>query len=231
LEITGTRNTFSQETPLKLKYRLFAFLFSSIYASGQGLDRQLKSLDSTVKKWDIQKSKFQKNLYFVRGTWEPHWWESLWVIKYQPNKKIDTLRFSDKVDEQSIYSFRELQIQGITHPCLEIFGQTHQGNGFYYLFEIKESIVQLIALTRAVDFNDGPPGPIKNHRLKVQYIDQNGDNIADIRLTGQATAGERLVKVLIYNQKKKKFIENKKYRKGKDFWGYFDRGGGDIELR
>jgi hypothetical protein len=115
---------------------------------------------------------------------------------------------------------------------------THMGNGFYYLYRLHGSKAQLMLSTRAVDRNmdecehvgnyRGCSLVFKNDSLTPSYKDLNHDGYADVRLTGvgQLYAEDektllrqwRVQKVFLYDQKKRRFIENRRLRAGTN-WG------------
>ena len=97
---------------------------------------------------------------------------------------------------------RFLKLKGFDRPILEVYGQTHVGNGELYLYEIKDTeTTLLLEAPAAVDFYaDGAKNPenlerygydacgevFKDGVLKSEYRDLNGDGISDLRITGVA---------------------------------------------
>lgn len=121
-------------------------------------------------------------------------------------------------------------MKGIKNPLIEIFDETHLGNGFYYLYELKGKQLTQLAATIAVDHNDDGAFEFnhqyysrffKNGQLKPSYVDINKDGIDDIKLTGTIQIeGNNYYKeyvaqkIFLFDKKKKIFIEDVKQRKG-----------------
>lgn len=128
---------------------------------------------------------------------------------------------------------RQIKLKGFSNLFFQVYGQTHMGNGFYYLYELRGRKMILKASTRAVDRHRDGGYKIKgdwreydrvftSDTLTARYHDVNNDGIDDIELSGQIEVlyNEKKVKsfparkVLVYNKRVTAFIEDSKRRKG-----------------
>jgi len=123
----------------------------------------------------------------------------------------------------------------------EVFDITHQGNGYYRLFEYANDTIIEILSARAVDGHHEGFGItcdsafiIENNRLQSEYVDLNGDNFLDLKLSGigYIIVGDlnpeeekktlkspiQLERQFIWNNQTRKFEELINKRKG--FWHY-----------
>ncbi|MEK7618888.1 MAG: hypothetical protein AAB416_01440 [Patescibacteria group bacterium] len=139
--------------------------------------------------------------FYAIVEWRKDWWESLRVGKKESNG-VTLITIDREPDEQSILKAEFLKLKGFERPVLEVYGQTHVGNGALYLYEIGETSARLLLLARgAVDAHvDGAKNPenlerygydecgevFKDGALKSDYRDLNGDGISDLRLSGIA---------------------------------------------
>ena len=199
----------------------------------QTLRQELLRQDSTLKDVTIIKCNVDPNLFITILVREKDWWEDLQVVNFS-NGHIQWVASFDTVpSSQSIYTARQISLKGIAFPLIEVFDVTHQGNGYYYLYELKGKHAKLITQTRAVDWNfDG--GLEYNHKycsiiykngtLTPTYKDMNNDGYTDIILKGTIQIYDDdwktmlkqypAQKVLYYNKSKNKFVEDLKRRKG-----------------
>ena len=125
--------------------------------------------------------------------------------------------------EQSIYKLRVLHVPGFNSPLIEVFGLTHMGNGYLYLYSFQETRLTLLLQTRAVDLN---PDPLQFHEgiLSTTYRDLNGDGFPDVGLTGTIEDwGEKGAslrgshpcrRAFLWNRTKGQFIEDASRREG-----------------
>jgi len=128
------------------------------------------------------------------------WSEGLYVGRINLGK-IWWLSIKDPPTEQSILSARFIKLEGIQGSVLEVYGETHMGNGNLYLYRVGEKELSLLFNTTAVDnYNEnvwrsqGYPeyggystcGKVyENEKLSADYKDLNGDGISDVVLSGK----------------------------------------------
>jgi hypothetical protein len=192
--------------------------------------------DSRMKDVTIIKCNTDPNLFITILVREKDWWEDIQVVNFSNGHILWTAKFDTLPSSQSILSARQISLKGIALPLIEVFDVTHQGNGYYYLYELKGKQARLITQTRAVDWNFDE-GLEFNHKVDCSiiykggkltpiYRDVNNDGITDIILKGTIQIFESdwktklkeypAQKVLVYNITKKRFIEDLKQRKGFD---------------
>jgi len=127
--------------------------------------------------------------------------------------------------EQSVRWLRGLKLAGFTRPIIEVYGQTHMGNGYLYLYELRNQTLVLLLKTRAVDAHVGGDGEtFQGERLMAEYSDLNGDGFADLLLSGevqeQSDVGDVIVakhacqKGFLWNISTGKFEEDRSRRIG-----------------
>lgn len=212
---------------------ILCLLALSLTSTSQSLRKQLLRLDKQLRDVQIIKCKDDSTLFIAIMVTEKDWWENLYLGRCQNGKLTDTIKIDSLPSSQSIYAAKQVTLEGIDKPLIEVFDVTHQGNGYYYLYEITGNKARLIALTRAVDWNfDG--GYMYNNKycsaiyksgtLKPEYADINKDGFTDIILKGTIQvfdSDDKTIlkqypakKVLLYNSKKGRFIEDLKLRKG-----------------
>jgi hypothetical protein len=169
------------------------------------------------------------------------WFETIYLA--QKNKKIPKILIP--ISSQSILyaEFVDLKIRNAVF--FEVYEITHQGNGYYNLFEYKNGLLKNILDIRAVDMSQEGFGIeadssfiMKDDRLNSEYLDLNQDGYLDIKFSGigYILKGDKisheekanlknpieLERQFIWNNKTNKFQELMKKRKG--FW-YYDKYG------
>lgn len=219
---------------MKRLFLLVSFALACLNAHSQRLKKILLQQDSSLKDVIVTKCKADPHLYITILVREKDWWEDLKLIKFEKGSILWTAKFDILPSSQSIHSARQIYLKGIAFPLIEVYDVTHQGNGYYYLYQLRGKQAQLIAQTRAVDwnfdegfdFNKKPNCSItyKNGQLTPTYKDVNNDGIADIVLKGTIQIFDRdwktklkeypAQKVLVYNKSTNQFIEDLKKRKG-----------------
>jgi hypothetical protein len=129
---------------------------------------------------------------------EENWWENLHIGKIE-NNQITWLEIIKLPTAQSIRSARFVNLKGFKEPLIEIYDQTHQGNGAIYLYQVSGEKVSLLAESKAVDlhldyrfnannfakqgyFNCGQVFEAGQLTSNYQEVDQDG--FADLVLTG-----------------------------------------------
>ncbi|MGB4773676.1 MAG: hypothetical protein WBP45_00755 [Daejeonella sp.] len=200
------------------------------------LKRFFQKKDSTTKVIQIFESKDDSTILSAIYSREPDWWEKLSIVKSDGKRVLWEADFESLPVEQSIRSVKQIRLKGFSNLFFEVYGQTHQGNGFYYLYELKNKKMILKVSTRAVDQNrdglfvikgstDCYSRIFKDDILKSTYKDINGDEVTDILLTGTIQIlsddrEEKLIKMypaqksLVYNQLLKMYVEDTSKRKG-----------------
>ncbi len=118
--------------------------------------------------------------------YQREWWGFFGVYGLEDGKIVWQAECSDRPTEQSIRWMRGLKINGFAHPIIEVYGQTHMGNGSLYLYELVNQKLVKILQTRAVDCHlSGDGQTFKCGRLLSRYSDLNADGVADLLLTGE----------------------------------------------
>lgn len=149
---------------------------------------------------NIQVSFYNQSIFYAVIGWQKDWREDLKIGKLQ-NDKIVWLDITNRPNEQSILSAKFVSLKGITDPVLEVYGETHMGNGDIYLYRVGENEASLLFNTSAVDEHNeylwrpgGYPeyghystcGEVyKGGRLTADYKDLNNDGVSDIILSGK----------------------------------------------
>jgi hypothetical protein len=199
-------------------------------SNAQPLKKLLLKQNPDCKDVQIISCKSDPNLFIAILQEDPDWWETLNVVNYKDGKIRWKAQFDSLPGEQSIRSARQITLKGITNPLIEVYGQTHNGNGFFYLYELNGKTAKLLLMTRAVDESSDGAVEInhqyydrifKNGHLKPTYKDFNQDGISDVKLTGTILIcldKEHIYKqypaqkVFIYNKTKKKYVQDIKLR-------------------
>ena len=139
-----------------------------------------------------------KNYILAQVEWGNDWWEEIKVGRIK-NKNINWLRINNLPSEQAILSGRFVNLKNFVNPVVEIYGLTHVGHGFLYIYEIKNDELNLLFKIVAVDYNPdirwapdnfekygyGNCGEIfSGGKLLNEYKDVNKDGFLDIILSG-----------------------------------------------
>ena len=203
----------------------------SFNASSQTLRQVLLKQYPKLEAIQIISCKSEPDLFIIILVRQDDWWEDIRVVKFKNGKILHTLKFDTLPTSPAILSARQISLIGFYNPLIEVFDITHNGNGFYYLYELQGQKLKLIASTIAVDYHDDGSLEIENHKycsrlfkdgkLKPTYLDINKDGIVDIKLTGEIEiTGNNYStkyfakKVLKYDKIKRKFVEDLKLREG-----------------
>ena len=118
--------------------------------------------------------------------YQREWWGFFGVYGLEVGKIVWQAECSDPPAEQSIRWLRGLKLDGFACPIVEVYGQTHMGNGNLYLYELVNQKLVKILETRAVDCHlNGDAQTFKGGRLLSRYLDLNEDGVADLLLTGE----------------------------------------------
>lgn len=104
---------------------------------------------------------------------DPSWvWSSTFACFAVQDGSIDWFATCDStLMEQAARSVRGFVHPAHDAPLIEVFGQTHMGNGNYYLFSLRDRCLELLASTYAVDryWTDGTR--LLGDVLTAQYTD------------------------------------------------------------
>jgi|GEM_PF-3366168 len=128
------------------------------------------------------------------------WSEGLYVGRMKLGE-IQWFEIKDPPTEQSILSAKFIELGGIPDSVLEVYGETHMGNGNLYLYRVGEGELTLLFDTKAVDrYNDDVWRPggypeygnystcgkvFENGKLSADYKDLNDDGVSDVVLSGK----------------------------------------------
>ena len=148
---------------------------------------------------DIEIKFYDQSLFLAILEWDKDWWEYLRVGR-RDRHQIKWLTIENPPTENSILSARWMRLKGFVEPILEVYGETHVGNGALYLYKLNTDILSLIFQTVAVDkdydtrwhpehyqkYGFGACGEVyTDGKLSATYHDINNDGISDIELIGR----------------------------------------------
>ncbi|MEK7070840.1 MAG: hypothetical protein AAB966_03470, partial [Patescibacteria group bacterium] len=129
---------------------------------------------------------------------EEDWWEELKVGRIN-NSDINWFTIDKIPSEQAILSAKFIDLKGFNNPLVEVYGLTHVGHGFLYIYEIQNDSLKLLFETVAVDYNPDTrwaPGNFKKYgysecgeifsggKLRSEYRDVNKDGFLGLILRG-----------------------------------------------
>jgi hypothetical protein len=120
----------------------------------------------------------------IEDTWA-HWFGTFCCYKIEDGKVAWEAGISDAPDEQSTLEMRGVRLQGFSSACVEVFGMSHMGNGYYDLYILEGRDLRCVLKTRAVDSHKDE-NLIRDGKLSVIYRDLNGDGIDDVVFAGIA---------------------------------------------
>ncbi|MDP3962268.1 MAG: hypothetical protein Q8Q03_00145 [bacterium] len=98
----------------------------------------------------ITSSQINTSLFAAVIENEKDWWEDLKIGTWN-DKQMRWFNIETAPREQSILSVRFVDLEGLDKDILEVYGQTHMGNGNLYIYEIIDDMAYLIFETSAVD--------------------------------------------------------------------------------
>jgi len=175
------------------------------YSTNENKTEDLKmmifvSLDSREQEQteDIEITSYDQSTFLAIMEREKDWWEELRVGK-RDHDKIKWLKIENPPTENSILSARWIKLKGFAGPILEVYGETHNGHGDLYLYQLNIDKLSLIFQTSAVDHHHdskwhpqnyqkyglGTCGETYTHgKLSATYSDINNDGVFDVKLTG-----------------------------------------------
>jgi hypothetical protein len=152
-----------------------------------------------VQDIEIKRYFYNPSLFLAIIKREKDWQEELKVGIWE-DEKIRWLTIKNSPTEQSILSTRFLRLVGFKNPALEVYGQTHMGNGDLYLYEINVDGLALLLNIPAVDFQSeiawhpdnysrygymGCGQSYEGGKLAANYRDVNDNGTVDIVLSGK----------------------------------------------
>lgn len=147
---------------------------------------------------DIEVKIYDGSVFLAIIESQKDWWEDLEVGRLV-NGSIKWLEIENPPTENSILSARFVNLKGFDSPILEVYGETHMGNGNLYLYKVDSDKLSLIFKTYAVDeyynhrwapenykkYGYGTCSEIyRGGKLLASYNDLNNDGVSDIVLTG-----------------------------------------------
>lgn len=130
----------------------------------------------------------------------PDWWSRLAVFGFQDGRLSDIARVEGAPDANAVESVRWVRLAGFDAPLLEVYDQTHNGNGSFYLFALEGGALHRLVRIYAVDAHeDGAlpdmmsakirPDSTGAGRLHASYRDLDSDAHADVVLSGDVLIG------------------------------------------
>jgi hypothetical protein len=166
-------------------------------ATWGSLDQGYRDMTQNI---EIQRYQGEDNsLFFSIVTEFEDWWESLKVGR-QIGEEIKWLEIDKPPHEQAILSAKFVDLHGFDQPLLEVYGYSHRGTGYFYLYEIGDDGLRLVLSTIAVDQKNASHSYLGNvekygywhcdarfidKRLAEFYTDLNGDGTDDVKLSGR----------------------------------------------
>jgi hypothetical protein len=128
----------------------------------------------------------ETDLYVALRDWEAHWWGDFIAFRFAAGAILWTTAPAedDRPGEQSILSVRGFRLPGFSDPFVEVFGQTHMGNGDFYLYLWQGRNLRPVLRTRAVDRHYPDVTVLRDGRLQAAYRDLDGDGIPEVILSG-----------------------------------------------
>ena len=156
--------------------------------------------EARIFKEDIEaKYWHDRSLFFTIIAREKDWWEDIRVGRNRGGS-IQWVTIDKEPAESSILKARFLTVRGFSNPILEVYGQTHMGNGALYLYGVGATEVKLLlTVPAAVDsYFDDATRPehyerygyshcgevIRGEALESRYADINNDGVDDHALHG-----------------------------------------------
>lgn len=144
------------------------------------------SFENKPESSEIIDAPFCSNFQLKTKVYEKDWWEDIFLVIKNQNKELIIPKTS-----QSVLHAEFVDLHPLKSIFFEIYEITHQGNGYYNLFTYTNDTLINILSVRAVDRNQERIGitsdssfVMKNDRLQSDYLDLNGDNYLDLKLSG-----------------------------------------------
>ena len=151
-----------------------------------------------VEDVEIKYNTTDKNYFLAQIEWEKDWWEDFKVGRIK-NQNIIWFPIDKPPHEQAILSAKFIDLKGFNNPLVDVYGLTHAGHGYLYIYEIKNDSLNLLFETVAVDSNPDIRWAPENYKkygywncgeifsgdkLVSEYKDINKDGISDLILSG-----------------------------------------------
>jgi hypothetical protein len=152
--------------------------------------QQLKNPDAPLVRLEVVEIDARIGLFAAIFDWEERWWGGACFVRVASGgNEIHEL---EEPTEQSLLSIRAFSLRGHVHPCVEILGKTHMGNGSLYLYELTAEKPRLLLETACIDFHVSDWEVLENGALERSYIDLNLDGADDVLLVGMAEVRQRI---------------------------------------
>ncbi len=164
-------------------------------------DQIIKEQNQAIEGIELSYSR-DKKYFLAQIEQEKDWWEKFRVGRLI-NEKITWLPIDKPIDgpfgEQAILSAKFIDLKEFDNPIAEVYGLTHAGHGYLYIYEIQNDELNLLFATPAVDYNPDTrwaPGNFEkygyrecgeifsNGKLTSEYKDINKDGASDLILSG-----------------------------------------------
>jgi hypothetical protein len=200
-----------------------------------------ESAIDSIKLWDLHKpadERFQELRVFPVPDYPhligaicdsiPGWEGTFGVYELRDGNVVWQAECEKQPTEQHVSYLKALKLAGFARPMIEVYGETHMGHGYFYLYELRNRTLVLLLQTFAVDGNPQGRETFQGGRLQSEYMDLNGDGIADLLLKGVveeypedgAENADTIVathpcqKVFLWNNKLLRFEEDRSRRIG-----------------
>ncbi|MDO9399334.1 MAG: hypothetical protein Q7T79_01435 [bacterium] len=181
---------------------ILIILFSNKNSEAYSLDAKINNQIIEESNQEIEnidlKYNENKKYFLAQVEWEKDWWEDLKIGEIK-NKNINWLLIDELPTDQAILSAKFISLKEFNNPLVEVYGLTHAGHGYLYIYEIKNNVIKLLIKTDAVDYNSdirwAPENYKKygywncgeiflNGKLASEYKDINKDGNLDLILSG-----------------------------------------------
>lgn len=137
--------------------------------------------DPALFRIEVRALDIEERLYMVHAESIIGWWSYFLVAGIDAD---DAIWFTRRdIDEQAVRRMETVALPQTANRVIELWAQTHMGNGNLYLFELRGRTLNPLLETFAVDEHRDLT-LIRGGELKADYADLNGDGAADLKLTG-----------------------------------------------
>ncbi len=112
-------------------------------------------------------------------------WEGFFAVYGVRGGRVEWQASCDhEPEDQFVRKVRAITLKGFQGPIIEVYGETHCGNGSLCLYALRGRALTRIFKTRAVDENDSDSLVLEHAVLSPEYRDVNADGYDDIVLSG-----------------------------------------------
>jgi len=165
-------------------------------------DQIIKEQKQEIDGIELSYSK-DKKYFLAQIKQEEDWWEEFMVGRFI-KENIHWLTIDKPMNgpfgQQAILSAKFISLDGFVNPLVEVYGLTHVGHGFLYIYEIENDELKLLFETPAVDYNPDTRWALDNYKkygygtcgeifvggkLTIAYGDINKDGSLDLVLSGE----------------------------------------------